>query len=57
MLDSALRKIWDKETETISAGSVEALLQKVGDHVQNEKMNSVITPEEANIGRHIDFAG
>jgi hypothetical protein len=57
MLDGALRKIWDKETETISAGSVEELLQKVGDHVQNEKMNSIITPEEASIGQHIDFAG
>lgn len=55
--DAALRKIWDKETETISAGSVEELIQKVGDYVQNEKMNSVTTPEEALVGQHIDFKG
>ena len=56
-LDKGLRKIWDKETETISAGSVEELIQKVGDYVQNEKMNSVVTPEEAMMGQHIDFKG
>ena len=56
-IDEALRKIWDKETETISAGSVEELIQKVGDHVQNMKMNSVMTPEEASVGQHIDFKG
>ncbi len=56
-LDRGLRKIWDRETETISAGSVEELIQKVGDHVQNEKMNSVVTPEEAMMGQHIDFKG
>jgi DNA-directed RNA polymerase subunit F len=55
--DAALRKIWEKETETISAGSVEELIQKVGDYVQNEKMNSVTTPEEALVGQHIDFKG
>lgn len=55
--DEALRKIWDKETETISAGSVEELIQKVGDYVQNEKMNQVTTPEEALVGQHIDFKG
>lgn len=56
-LDKGLRKIWDKETLTISASSVEELIQKVGDHVQNEKMNSVVTPEEAMMGQHIDFKG
>ena len=56
-LDRGLRKIWDRETETISAGSVEELIQRVGDHVQNEKMNSVVTPEEAMMGQHIDFKG
>ncbi len=55
--DEALRKIWDKETETISAGSVDELITKIGDYVQNEKMNSVTTPEEALVGQHIDFKG
>lgn len=55
--DEALRKIWDKETETISAGSVEELIQKVGDYVQNERMNSITTPEESLVGQHIDFKG
>ncbi len=56
-IDEGLRKIWDKETETVSAGSVEELIQKVGDYVQNEKMNQVTTPEEALVGQHIDFKG
>ena len=56
-VDEALRKIWDKETETISAGSVEELLQKVGDYVQNQKMDSILTPQETLVGQSIDFRG
>ena len=53
----ALGKIWEKETVTISASSVDELIQKVGDHYQNERMDSLRTPEETMVGQHIDFKG
>ena len=53
----ALGKIWDENTVTISASSVDELITKLGDHVQNERMNQVQTPEEALVGQHIDFKG
>lgn len=49
-------KITGNET-VVSASSLEELLQKVGDFVQNSKMNSVLTEEEQAIGGHIDFKG
>ncbi len=55
--EEALGKIWEKETVTISASSVDELIRKLGDHIQNEKMNSIQTPEEALVGQHIDFKG
>ncbi|MCR5357082.1 MAG: DUF6033 family protein, partial [Lachnospiraceae bacterium] len=53
----ALGKIWEENTLTISASSVDELIVKLGDHTQNERMNSIQTPEEAQIGQHIDFRG
>ena len=53
----ALGKIWDENTVTISASSVDELITKLGDYVQNERMNSIQTPEEALVGQHIDFKG
>lgn len=55
--EKALGKIWEANTETISASSVDELIQKLGDYAQNEKMNSILTPEEEMIGGHIDFKG
>ena len=56
-MQKALGKIWEANTTTISASSVEELIVKLGDHVQNEKMNSIQTPEETMVGQHIDFKG
>ena len=53
----ALGKIWEKETVTISAASVDELIQKAGDHYQNERMDSLRTPKETMVGQHIDFKG
>lgn len=55
--EKALGKIWEANTETISASSVDELIIKLGDYAQNEKMNSIRTPEEEMIGGHIDFKG
>lgn len=56
-MQKALGRIWEENTVTISASSVDELITKLGDHVQNEKMNSIQTPEEAMVGQHIDFKG
>lgn len=53
----ALGKIWEANTTTISASSVDELITKLGDYAQNERMNSIQTPEEAMVGQHIDFKG
>ena len=50
-------KIGDDEDVVITAASLEELLQKIGDYSQNERINSVRTEEELNVGRHIDFRG
>ncbi len=42
---------------SVSANSVEELLQKIGDTVQNIRMDSVRTPEEMSLGGSIDFRG
>lgn len=55
--EKALGKIWEANTETISASSVDELILKLGDYAQNEKMNSILTPEEEMVGGHIDFKG
>ncbi len=42
---------------SVSAGSVEELLQKIGDTVQNIRMDSIRTPQEMSLGGSIDFRG
>lgn len=47
----------DEDTIVITADSMEELLSKISDFMQNEKMNTVQTPEEQMVGQHIDFRG
>lgn len=42
---------------TITADSIDELLYKIGNTVQDIKMNSVRTPAEQALGGHIDFRG
>ena len=41
----------------ITASSLEELLQKIDDYSQNERMYSMQSEEEKQIGQHIDFRG
>lgn len=43
------------ETVTITASSMEELLQKIQDYALEERSDSIQTPEEANVGQHIDI--
>ncbi|MBR4719594.1 MAG: hypothetical protein IKP31_05055 [Lachnospiraceae bacterium] len=56
-IQKALGRIWEENTVTISASSVDELITKLGDYAQNERMNQIQTPEEAIVGQHIDFKG
>ena len=47
----------EEETVMISASSLEELLQKIDDYSQNERMYSMQSEEEKQIGQHIDFRG
>lgn len=47
----------EEETVIISASSLEELLQKIDDYSQNERMYSMQSEEEKQIGQHIDFRG
>lgn len=47
----------DEETITITANSLEELMQKISDYTQNEKMNSMLTDEEKKVGQNFDFRG
>lgn len=47
----------DEETVTVTAGSIEELLMKVDDFMQNEKLNATQTQEETMLGQHVDFRG
>lgn len=47
----------DKDMVTISAGSIEELLQKISDFGFEEKSNHIQTKEEKMLGQHIDFKG
>lgn len=47
----------EEETVTITASSLEELLQKINDYTFAERSNSVQTEEEKMIGQHIDFQG
>lgn len=50
-------RITEKESDTITitASSVEELMQKISDYEYIERSNSVKTQEELNLGQHIDF--
>lgn len=47
----------EEETVMITASSLEELLQKIDDYSQNERMYSMQSEEEKQIGQHIDFRG
>lgn len=47
----------EEDTVMISAGSMDELMQKIEDHMQNERMDMVQTEEEKMLGQHIDFHG
>lgn len=47
----------DEDTITITASSIEELVQKINDVIYEEMSNSVQTKEEKLLGRHIDFRG
>lgn len=42
---------------TITANSIEELMQKIADYTMEEKSNQVQTKEEQMVGQHIDFRG
>ena len=45
----------DEDTVTITANSIEELIQKINDYTFAERSNYVRTEEEQMIGQHIDF--
>lgn len=47
----------DEDTVTITANSIEELMQKIGDFAQTDLANSVQTDAEKMLGQHIDFRG
>lgn len=47
----------DEDTVTVTASSVEELLQKINDIIYEEMSNSVETEEEKLLGHYIDFKG
>lgn len=47
----------DEDTITITASSIEELVQKINDVIYEEMSNSVQTKEEKLLGQHIDFRG
>ena len=47
----------NEETETISANSIEELMQKIGDFAFTQRSNSVQTESELQVGQNIDFRG
>lgn len=47
----------DDETITITANSVEELMQKINDYSFNERSNSLETESEKMVGRNFDFRG
>lgn len=44
----------DSDTITITASSMEELIKKISDYVQNEKLGSVRTPQEKLVGQNFD---
>lgn len=51
------KEIEDEETITISAGSIEELMDKIADYKMEERSNQVQTPQEMMLGQSIDFKG
>lgn len=49
-------KIESSEDAVITASSIEELLQKIQDHAQMIKSDTVITESEKMIGQHVDFS-
>ena len=47
----------DCGTVTITASSVEELLQKIQDYMQLAKSDTVLTEAEKKVGQNIDFCG
>ena len=47
----------DSGTVTITASSVEELLQKIQDYMQLAKSDTVLTEAEKKVGQNIDFCG
>ena len=45
------------ETVTISADSIEELIQKIKDYQFSARSDEVLTEEETKVGQHIDFRG
>jgi hypothetical protein len=47
----------DEDTITITASSIEELMQKISDYQMEQRSDEVMTPEEMQIGGNIDFRG
>lgn len=54
---NAEKKDGDEETVTISANSIEELLQKIQDYSFAQRSDNIQTEEEKLIGQHINFKG
>lgn len=46
-----------RQLTVISADDLDMLMSKIDTFVQNDRMNSIVTPEEASLGQSIDFRG
>lgn len=55
--DAADKTDTDSGTVTITASSVEELLQKIQDYMQLAKSDTVLTEAEKKVGQNIDFCG
>ena len=55
--DAADKTGTDNGTVTITASSVEELLQKIQDYMQLAKSDTVLTDAEKKVGQNIDFCG
>ena len=47
----------DDDTVTITASSIEELMQKINDYLMSERSDMVMTEEELQLGQNIDFKG
>ncbi len=51
------REAEDEDTVTLTASSIEELMQKINDYTMAERSDMVMTEEEQQVGGHIDFKG